>query len=179
MTLATGERVYLREVRPSDVTDTYYRWMNTPEITQYLESRFRPLSIEALREYVAGRAADSSSVFLAIALRDADRHIGNIKIGSIDWIHRVADVGLLIGEKDCWGKGYATEAIQLVTKYAFGVLNLRRLTAGAYEPNIGSIRAFERAGYSREGTRRHHYFYEGRYVDGVLLGIVRQDSENA
>jgi RimJ/RimL family protein N-acetyltransferase len=84
-------------------------------------------------------------------------------------------VGLIVGEKECWGKGFATEAIRLVMQLAFAQLGLRRLTAGAYASNIASIRAFEKAGFSREGLRRRHYLCDGEYVDGVLMGVLRDE----
>jgi ribosomal-protein-alanine N-acetyltransferase len=168
-----GERIYLREVRPSDVNEDYYRWMNDPEITRYLESRFYPNSMEGLHDYVASKLGDRDNVFLTIMLREDDRHIGNIKLGPINWIHRSADVGILIGEKDCWGKGYATEAIRLVVDYAFRKLNLRKVTAGCYSDHQGSLRAFEKAGFTVEGARKEQLFLDGQYTDGVLLGIVR------
>lgn len=165
-------RLYLREVRPSDVNEAYYRWMNDPEVTHYLESRFYPNSMEGLREYVIAKLGDRNNVFLAIVLKDADRHIGNIKLGPIDWIHRVADIGLIIGEKDCWGRGYATEAIRLISKYAFEQLNLHKLTAGCYSSNQGSAKAFQKAGFMVEGVRKDHFYIDGRYVDDILLGLV-------
>lgn len=169
-----GENIYLREVRESDVNENYYRWMNDPDVTRYLESRFYPNSLEELRCYVTERSKDSSDVFLAIILKNGNRHIGNIKLGTIDWIHRFADVALLVGEKDYWGKGYASETIQLITDYAFNTLNLHKLTAGCYDLNHGSAKAFQKAGFQIEGVRKHHYFYDGRYIDSVILGIVRE-----
>ena len=172
-----GERIYLREVRPSDVNENYYRWMNDPEVTRYLESRFYPNSMEGLREYVAGKLGDRDNVFLAIVLKEGDRHIGNIKLGPINWIHRFAKIGILIGGKDCWGKGYATEAIRLVVDYAFGVLNLHKLTAGCYNLNQGSIKAFQKAGFVIEGVRKQHCHCGSGYIDTVLLGILRSEGD--
>jgi ribosomal-protein-alanine N-acetyltransferase len=169
-----GSRLYLREVRISDVNEAYYRWMNDPAVTRYLESRFHPNSLEQLRDYVQQKLHDSNSLFLAIVLIEGDRHIGNIKLGEINWIHRFGDVGLLIGERECWGKGYATEAIGLITRFAFTSLNLHRLTAGCYASNPGSARAFLCNGWQEEGRRRSQYFCEGRYDDAILLGITNQ-----
>lgn len=168
-----GERIYLREVRPSDVNENYYRWMNDHEVTRYLESRFYPNSLEGLHGFVTRMLGDRDNVFLAIVLKEDDRHIGNIKLGPINWIHRFGDVGLLIGEKDCWRRGYATEAIRLVTDYAFRKLNLHRLTAGCYVANIGSAKAFLKAGWQQEGLRKSHFFCDGSYMDEILLGITR------
>jgi [ribosomal protein S5]-alanine N-acetyltransferase len=115
---------------------------------------------------------------LAIILNDEDRHIGNIKIGPINQIHRFADIGLLIGERDCWGKGYATEALRLVTNYAFKTLNLHKLTAGCYDGNKGSEKAFIKAGFVVEGIRKKHCYCYGVYVGSIIFGLLN-DEENA
>lgn len=169
-----GERIYLREVRPADVNENYYRWMNDPEVTQYLESRFYPNALESIQSYVASKLGDTESVLFAIVLKTDDRHIGNIKIGPINWFHRLADIGLMIGEKDCWGKGYATDAIALVVQYGFKTLNLHKLTASCYDVNQGSAKAFLKAGFFEEGTRKKHSYCAGEYVDMILLGILNE-----
>jgi len=170
-----AERVYLREVRRSDVNDRYYWWINDPEIGLYLETRFRPHSRERIEDYVRKMEEDPNSVFLAIFAKDQERHIGNIKIGPINWFHRFADISLVIGEKDYWGKGYGTDAIELAVVYAFNTLNLRKITAGIYANNVGSIKAFKKAGFREEGLRKKHRFCGGEYVDEVLLGKIRSD----
>lgn len=170
-----GQRIYLREVCVSDVNEDYYYWMNDPGITRYLESRFFPNDIESLKEYVNQRQKDRNSVFLAIVVKGEERHIGNIKLGPIDWIHKLGDVGVLIGDKGSWGKGYATEAIGLVVRLAFQGLNLHKLTAGHYADNKGSEKAFSKNGFVVEGLRRKHRFCEGSYVDTVVLGLLRED----
>ena len=173
--MATGPRLALRPLRIADVTDAYLRWMTDPDVTQFLESRFHGVTRESLTAFVDAMEQNADSVMLAIIERDGDHHVGNIKIGPIDRHHLVADIGLLIGEKACWGRGYATEAIGLAVRYAFDLLPLRRLTAGAYANNVGSIRAFEKVGFIREGVRRQHYRCGNRYVDGVLLGLLRDE----
>jgi RimJ/RimL family protein N-acetyltransferase len=168
-----GPRLSLREVRETDVNDDYHRWMNDPEVTRHLESRFFPLAQESLRDYVRKMRGDRDNLFLAIVLHEGERHIGNIKLGPINWIHRTGDIGLLLGEKSCWGKGYATEAIRCITTHAFDVLNLHKLTASCYHTNLGSARAFLKAGFVQEGVRRSQFYSDGVYVDQVLLGLVR------
>ena len=158
-----GKRIYLRTVSPDDVNERYLRWMTDPTTNRFLESRFAKHSLESLREYVVDRVDDTSNAFFAIVLKDGDRHIGNIKLGPIDAHHRLADIGILIGEKDCWGKGYASEAIGLVVRHAFDTLNLHKVTAGCYAPNTGAIQAFKKVGFLQEGLRKSHCFYEGEY----------------
>jgi [ribosomal protein S5]-alanine N-acetyltransferase len=168
-----GVHLYLREVRLTDVNEKYYSWMSNPLVTRYLESRFRPLSLEALQRYVQEQSSNSAVLFLAIVTRDTHTHIGNIKLGPIDWIHRTGDIGLMIGDTASWGKGFATEAIRLLTEYAFRCLNLQKVTASCYSNNPGSAQAFRKAGFETEGTRRRQFYSDGEYVDQVLFGHVR------
>lgn len=162
-------RLYLRGVTEADATDRYVAWMADPEVTRFLETRFAAPTHDDLRGYIAGMRAKPATLFMAIMLADGDRHIGNIKLGPVDAVHGTADVALLIGEKDCWGRGYAAEAIAAISDYAVERLGVRKLTAGCYAANVGSRRAFERAGYHVEGGRYAQYFSDGRYDDGLLM----------
>jgi [ribosomal protein S5]-alanine N-acetyltransferase len=169
-----GERIYLRRLRESDVSQAYLAWMNGPDISQYLESRFIEHTMESLSAFVAAMADDPRNLFTGIFLKDGDRHVGNIKLGPIDLHHSHAEVGLLIGDRECWGKGYATEAIAAITRFAFEEINLHKIVAGAYEDNGGSTKAFLKAGYALEGNLRSHWWSSGRFQDGTLLGKVNQ-----
>ena len=169
-----GKDIFLRPIISSDATNAYVGWLNDPEVNQYLESRFSTHSTESLRKYIEEIITNPNNHFFAIVRRDSEKHIGNIKIGPINRHHKFADVGIIIGDKNCWGKGFASEAIRLSANYAFNTLKLHKLTAGAYVNNIGSIRAFKNTGFYVEGTREKHYLYKGKYIDAVLLGILRK-----
>lgn len=169
----SGERIYFREVRLSDVTDQYVAWMNDPEVNQFLETRFMPQTVETICEYVRQMNMNADTVFMAVATTADKVHIGNIKIGPINWFHRAAFISIFIGEKNCWGKGFGTEAIQLAADLAFDKLNLHKLNANIYEGNQGSLRAFEKAGFTKEGRRCGQRFYNGRYVDEIMMGLLR------
>jgi RimJ/RimL family protein N-acetyltransferase len=167
-----GERIYLRPVCREDVNENYRSWMNDPDVVQYLESRFRAYTIEDLIAYVDKVSADPDMVFMAIVVKSGDIHIGNVKLGPINRVHRVADMGIIIGERDHWGQGYATEAIQLMVRYAFDQLNLHKVTAGIYANNTGSEKAFLKAGFQQEGLLRQQYLYEEKYIDAGIYGII-------
>lgn len=172
-----GDLIRMRELRLSDVNETYYRWMNDSSATRYLESRFFPQSKEDILEYVRVLHGKRDSVIFALILKEDGRHIGNIKLGNINWVHRHADVGMLIGEKDCWSRGVGREAMRLITDYAFGVLNLNHLTGGIYATNSGSLRMTLKSGWREEGRRREMYFSDGAYVDSILVGVLRSEWE--
>jgi ribosomal-protein-alanine N-acetyltransferase len=173
--LLETDRLYLREVRVSDVNENYYRWLNDPEVIRFLETRYIPRSLENIRSFVERMDGRTDEVLLAICLRDKDRHIGNIKLGPINWIHGVADISLLIGEKDCWGKGYAPEAIALVCRHAFTTLNLRKVKAGCYAINLASKRAFEKIGFRVEGVLKGEVMIDRHPEDVFLLGLLATD----
>jgi len=169
-----GKNICLREIQISDVKKNYYNWMRDPEVNQYLESRFEKWSVRRLKNYVKEIKINRDNFFWAIMLKETGRHIGNIKLGPINRKHGFADLGIIIGEKPYWGKGFATEAITLVVDYAFEKLKLNKLTAGAYANNVASIKAFKKAGFKKETLMKQHYCFEGKYIDGVGLCIINK-----
>ena len=164
-----GKNIYLRPVRVSDATKEYVSWLNSPEINQYLEIRSARHTLKNVREYVEKASQDKDLVFLAIVRKDSDKHIGNIKLGPINRYHKRAEIGIMIGDKNSWGHGYAGEAINLLTDFAFNKLKLHKVIAGAYENNIGSIKTFAKNGFVIEGVRKKHFFCNGKWVDDVLM----------
>lgn len=172
--VAAGPRLYLRPVAMADAGKTYLDWLNDPEVNRYLESRFARVTMPELRAFIRSTRKHPDNVFLAIVLKRGRRHIGNIKLGPINRVHGFGEIGIMLGAKDCWGKGYATEAIAALCGYAFGPLGLHKLTAGAYRINQGSIQAFLKAGFAREGVKKNQYLCDGAYQDLVILGKVKQ-----
>ena len=159
----------LRLLSPDDVGASYLRWMNDPAVTRFLECRWRRHTLESLRDFVRA-ANDSSRDFLfGIFAEEGTRHIGNIKIGSVDWVHRFGDLGLVVGERDCWGRGVATQAIGQACAYARDELGLRKLVAGIYRGNEGSLGAFLKAGFRQVGVLEAHRLCGGTWVDESFL----------
>jgi len=150
------------------VTPAYLEWMHNPAVTQYLESRWRTYSLEDLISYVR-HVNESPRDFLFGIFVEGYGHVGNIKIGEIDWKHRYGDMGLIIGDSSVWGKGVGTRGINLACDYAFQELGLRKIVAGIYEPNVGSRRAFEKAGFVLAGRLAQHRLCQGKYVDQLIM----------
>ncbi|TAE30391.1 MAG: N-acetyltransferase [Candidatus Kapaibacterium sp.] len=169
-----GNHIYLRLLTPEDVGNDYVSWMNDSEITQYLESRWSAYTLETVRAFVKAMCDSPKDFLFGMFLNATNQHIGNIKIGNVNAIHRYGDVGLIIGDKASWGKGIASEAISLVTQYGFEELNLHKLIAGMYEQNVGSYKAFLKSGYQDAGRYKAHFFYQGRYVDARFVEKCRE-----
>ena len=169
-----GEQIYLRRLTEDDSTERYVAWLNDPDINQYLESRFCEHTVEETRAFIRSVTNDSNYMF-GIFDKATNMHIGNIKIGCINARHASADLGFIVGEKSYWGRGIATEAIRLATDYAFQTLHLHKLWGGAYAPNIGSKRAFEKNGYQLEGIYRKHCKCGDEYVDLYEFGKLNEN----
>ncbi|MBL8013214.1 MAG: GNAT family N-acetyltransferase [Candidatus Omnitrophica bacterium] len=167
-----GATVYLRKIVLFDVNANYHRWMNDSQVIQYLEVRHSRRNLKDLREYVSGVIESKDEIFFAICLNDNGRHIGNIKLGPINRAHGFAYIGFLIGEREFWGQGIATEAVGAVTRYAFEVLGLHKVLAGCYANNDGSLRVFQKCGFKREGVQESQWLCEGKYVNGILLAKI-------
>jgi ribosomal-protein-alanine N-acetyltransferase len=173
-------RLVLSCLGEEHATETYRGWMADSEVNQYLETRFAGGSIDSLRAYVAVMRDSAHSYFFGIFSRETGAHYGNIKLGPISLVHGSAAIGLVIGAKEAWGKGLASEAIATLSRWAFEELGLEKLTAGSYQRNTGSIRAFEKCGYRVEGTQRSQVrLADGSRDDVVLLGRTRDEQMGA
>lgn len=167
-----GKKCFLRPVEESDVTEEYVGWLNDPEITRYLGLGRFPMTLEELRASVERFKSSKSDILLAIIDRETGRHIGNVALNRINWVHRNADTGLVIGAKEFWGKGYATEAWGLLLRYAFGSLNLHKVIATVVAGHDSSQAALEKLGFQVEGRGREEFFLDGKYLDYVRLGML-------
>jgi ribosomal-protein-alanine N-acetyltransferase len=171
----SSKRLVLRGIEETDISDDYLGWLNDTTVNQYLEIRFQPQTLKSLKSYWQSLSEDPNSPWFAICLKDSMRHVGNIKLGPINWIHRKAELSLFIGERSCWGNGYASEAIALVRDWAYLTLGLQKLNAGMYAVNFGSQKAFEKCGFQVEGILRSEAISNGERVDVLRMGLTRAD----
>ncbi len=164
-----SERLYFREVRESDLNENYYTWMNDSEINRNMETRFYPNSLETIYNYWVEHQGKRDEPWFAICLKETNEHVGNCKLGPINWIHRFADISLFIGKKDLWGQGLGQEAIELISYYALKILNLHKVKSGIYNTNQASLNAFLKAGFEVESIFKDHYWHDGQYVDCYIM----------
>lgn len=170
-----GRLVVLRPLTEEHVSPGYVAWLNDPDVSRYLETRFALQSLEAVLAFVKKAVESPVDHLFGIFLATQERHVGNIKVGPVDLQHSRADVSLFIGEKELWGCGLASDAIRCASWFGFKVLGLRKLEAGCYEENIASCKAFQGCGYSIEGILRDHLLLEGKSSARTCLGLTQED----
>lgn len=166
---------YLRELRQADLAGNWYRWLNDPEVTKHQNKGILPNSLEKQTAYYQHLQSSSADVVLAICDSKTERHIGNVGLHKIDWIHRSAELGIVIGEKEFWGRGIGKGAWRAMTDYGFQKLNLHRLYAHVVVQNESSRKAAEAAGFKVVGTIDDFLFKDGQYLDAYFMNCVRRD----
>ena len=163
----------LRPLKETDYSDGYLSWLENEEINRYLETRWEKQTEEKIRTFINSMESSEDSILYGIFLDQ--KHVGNIKIGPVNWNHMHADVSYFIGSRDAWGKGLATEAVARVTKFAFEELNLNKCNAGVYSGNPGSSRVLEKVGYTLEGCMRDELRGPDGWEDHLLYGYLREE----
>lgn len=164
-----GAGVELFLLEPDRVTETYVAWLNDPAVNQFLESRFAHASLQSTRRFVEDVLENPAALFFGIRSLALGRHVGNIKLAPIDRNHGLGEIGIMIGDRDAWGRGIASQAIERLAVIARAELNLRKLTAGCYASNQGSVRAFVKAGFAIEARRVAHFLLRGAPEDVILM----------
>jgi [ribosomal protein S5]-alanine N-acetyltransferase len=165
----TGEKVKLVPFTEADITEDYIGWLNEPEVTRFSNQRFVKHDRSSCRRYFDSFAG-SPNLFLSIRRSEDDRPIGTMT-AYIAPQHGTADVGILIGDRDAWGKGYGQDAWDTLVAFLLGQPGIRKVTAGTLECNAPMVRLAERSGMELEGRRRAQELVEGKPVD--LLYFAR------
>lgn len=173
-----GDKIVLRTLMPSDIKERYLSWLNDPVICQYLEVGIFPTTMDELRKFYEQISVSKTDVFLAIVVKKNRKHIGNIKLGGINWVHGFANLGIVIGEKEYWAKGIGQEACRLMLEYAFHRLNLHKVTLGVWANHFPAIRAYKKIGFQEEGRLRRMFKTPSGYVDKLIMGILVEESLN-
>ncbi len=151
-------------LKPLDVTHCsldYLRWLNDEDVYRYLETGGN-YNMHMLKEYIE-ESVFKNIYFWAIHLKSDDKHIGNIKIDPINLKLGTGEYGILMGDKNEWGKGYAKEASLTIIDYCFNIIGLRKITLGVISENISAINLYKKLGFELEGTFKYHGFYNGKW----------------
>jgi RimJ/RimL family protein N-acetyltransferase len=168
-----GSRIYLRPLERADAP-RLAPWFNDAEIRRNIY-QYRPRSFASQEAFLAKMAESEHDFILGIALAEDDALIGVTGLHDIENKNRHAQLGITIGDKEAWGRGYGTEASSLMVGYAFGTLNLNRIWLHVYARNARAIRVYEKIGFRKEGVLRQHGYIDGEYLDTVTMAILRED----
>lgn len=176
----TGDLVALGPMR-HDLLPLYQRWINDFAVTRTLTFPLRPTSAEAEEAWYRGVAGDqpddratgpATGITFTVYERATLRPIGTTGLSEVDHRLRRAGFGIVIGEQDCWGRGYGTETARLMLDYGFTALELHNIMLTTQSFNERAIRAYLRAGFREFGRRREAHRLGGRVYDVVYMDCL-------
>jgi RimJ/RimL family protein N-acetyltransferase len=119
--------------------------------------------------------ANPCEIELAVVAMEGDLHVGVVGLHNINPITHAAEFRVLIGDKSYWGQGYGTEATRLMLAYGFDLLNLHKIFLGVNSAHGAAVRAYEKAGFVREGELRDEIFRNGRYYNAIRMSILEAE----
>jgi RimJ/RimL family protein N-acetyltransferase len=174
----TGRFVRLSAFDPEEMSKAFPRWNRNSEFFRLLNSSGQPMqsSKAALRwmEEEVGELSPGNYMFSIRTLAE-NKLIGELALDVVNWSGGDAFVGLGIGETEYWGRGYGTDVMNVLLRFAFTEVNLRRVTLNVFEYNPRAIRSYEKAGFRHEGRMRQVLNKEGKRWDMVFMGVLREE----
>ena len=172
-----GAKCYLSPVSLEDV-EKWTQWDNDLEVTIPLgDEAYTPYPAEKTRQIIQDVVRSQSHIFSIVDL-ETDELIGRCMFFDIDQVNRRAMLGIVIGEKDYWGKGYGQDATRLLLDYGFNLLNLNSIMLGTFSFNARAINCYKRVGFKEIGRRRQARIITGERYDAVLMDILAEEFES-
>lgn len=175
--LYRGTLVRLAAESPEVMSTAFARWDRDTEFNRLADSDPVQLwSQKKVKEWMEKDLENDPMDAIRFSIRTLadDKLIGFIGLRP-DWVQADAWVGIGIGERDYWGKGYGTDAMRLILQYAFLEANLRRVTLALHSYNSRALKSYEKAGFKVEGVLRSDTLREGRRTDGIVMGVLRAE----
>ena len=171
--MIAGEHVILRAFEADDA-ERCYRWMNDPNIVRTLKTRY-PIAFQNEAQWLdRAMNPDANERHFAIERKDDRSHVGNASIHDIDWVSRIGSFGLFIGEPAAWNRGFGSDAIQTLVRFAFDEMNLVKLRINVFDYNERAKHVLLGHGFVEEGKLMREFYREGAYHDIVILSKFRE-----
>jgi RimJ/RimL family protein N-acetyltransferase len=169
-----GQKCYLSPCSTADA-EKWTEWFNDLDVALPLgDEAYTPFSLEKCQESVNHTIQQQNHVFTIVDI-ETDTPIGRCLLFSIDWVNRHAMLGIFIGEKTFWSKGYGQEAVTLLLDYAFTLLNLNSVMLGVMAFNERAIQCYKKVGFKEIGRRRQARIIGDQKYDGILMDILAEE----
>jgi RimJ/RimL family protein N-acetyltransferase len=173
MTFST-ERLQLVPLSLTHATQEYANWLNDNDVNKYLETKGGQ-TVDTIKDFINSQIEKKTNIW-AIIDRSTNKHIGNIKIDPINTTHQFGEYGILIGDKNYWGKGYAYEASIVIINYFFSRKDyLRKINLGVLKDNVAAVHLYEKIGFKIEGVYEKHLIYGDVEHDVIRMAIFKND----
>jgi RimJ/RimL family protein N-acetyltransferase len=168
-----GKKVILRKIQLGDAR-RFVKWFNDPEVNKFMF--IRELTLAKEKKYILDRIAGKVKDTLHFCIETVEgMHIGSVALESIQTRNKNATFGIIIGDKNYWGKGYGEEASRLIIDHGFKKLKLHRIELDVYSYNKRAIKLYQKLGFKKEAVKREHNFYNGKFYDTIIMGLLKRE----
>jgi len=172
-----GKKITLRAIEQEDLK-TLHQWANDPYINNMIGGWHFPTSMKDQQKWFDNLSVSSLHQRFAIEVNDLGI-IGTANLVDINWKDKNAFHGMLLGDKDIRGKGYAVDTIMTIMRYAFEELGLNRLDGSIIEYNEASFGVYiKKCGWREEGVQREWYFRNNRFWNKKIVGVTKKDYDD-
>jgi RimJ/RimL family protein N-acetyltransferase len=169
-----GETVVLRRHTRENLRD-FLRWYQDPEVARLTRYQDGPMRADEIERFFLLRAMGPDSMAMGIHVRETDRLIGSCAFSQLDGDNGSVLFHITIGEHDCWGHGYGSEATALMVDHAFESLGLHRVALTVFAFNERAIRSYQKVGFVIEGTAREAIWRDGRWWDEIHMSVLEPE----
>lgn len=169
-----GKKTILRTLEKKDLKRSFV-WLKDPSVNMYLSHNFRDYTEEQELKWFEFVQSSNNDVVFAIEDIDTHLHIGNCALHKIDWEKESCEVGIVIGEKNYWNKGYGSDAIKSIINFALYKLNLGSIKLDVYRYNRRAINVYRKCGFKLIQIEKRNHFYNGKYWDTLLMGLKKTE----
>lgn len=171
-----GNEIRLRAIEKEDLS-RFVAWLNDPEVYQHLELTI-PLSLaqeELWYQELLKKPMEEHPLVIEIDTSEGWCPVGNVSFININWRDRSTEIGIFIGEKKFWDQKHGQKAMRTMLRHGFCNLNLNRIYLKVYETNPRAMQAYKQVGFVEEGHLRQAKFQDGRYIDVLLMSVLRSE----
>lgn len=165
-----GEKIVLRAYKEEDI-DLATKFVNDKELKKFLVNAIPfPMTKWEEEEWIKSQKSNKEGTYnFAIEDIETNKYIGGCGINSVDWLARVAIVGIMIGDKDYWGKGYGTDAMKVLIDFIFNDMNINKIRLSTFSFNERAKKSYEKCGFEVEGVLKNEIFKDGKYYDEIIM----------
>lgn len=170
-----GEKVCLRAYREEDIPKAT-SFVNDEELKKLLVTNIPfPMTLWEEEEWIKSQKSNQDGSYnFAIEDIETKKYIGGCGIQEVNWLSRVATVGIMIGDKEYWGKGYGTDAMKVLIDFIFNKMNIRKIRLSTFSFNMRARKSYEKCGFEVEGILKDEIFKDGKYYDEIIMSVFNK-----
>ncbi len=164
----SGKKIILRKLERCDL-EISITWLKDPTVNKFLSHNFKELTIDEELQWFNSIQLSNRDMVFAIIVKDKNKYIGNCSLHRIDWVSKTCELGIVIGNKEYWNKGYGSDVINSITGFVLNKLNLANIHLNVYEYNNRAIKAYKKCGFKLIKILKENHLYDNKYWDTYVM----------